>query len=96
MGHKLAKRDKLGIHREIETYTLSLLTLLIEASFQAKTLKGSTLRKARLRVEVLKHLIRTEYELKILSEKNYLFAASFLQEISKMVNGWIKYIQENP
>lgn len=35
-------------------------------------------------------------ELGIIEQKKYLELELDLQEISKMANGWIKYLQENP
>jgi len=46
--------------------------------------------------EKLKHLTRLEYQLKIISEKLYIQTQSALVEISKMINGWIKYLTQNP
>lgn len=58
--------------------------------------KLPALKEGRIRAEVLKHLVRIEAELKIIPEKQYLELAGLLQEISKMINGWIKYMQESP
>lgn len=50
----------------------------------------------RVRLESLKHLIRIEHELGIITEKTYIEIQTCLQEGSKMTNGWIKYITKNP
>ncbi|MEI6346281.1 MAG: four helix bundle protein [bacterium] len=90
-SEKLLKRDKLGIHAQIEKQSLACLTLAIEAAFRPKSAKQSTLEELRLQVEILKHLIRTEHELGIVPEKTYLRLAEQLVEISKMTNGWLTY-----
>ncbi len=95
-GNKLTKRDKLGIHTHIERITLEIMSDIIGASFSNKTSKQTSLEHARISLEILKHLIRTEHELKIIDQKTYFRIEGLLIETSKMTNGWIKYITQNP
>ncbi len=95
-GNKLTKRDKLGIHTHIENITLEVMNNVISASFENKIDKLEKLKHVRTSLELLKHLIRTEYELKIINDKTYFRIEGVLIEISKMTNGWIKYITQNP
>ena len=44
------------------------------------------------KIELLKRLIRIAGELNIIQNNKYLELESDLQEISKMTNGWIKYL----
>ncbi|MDO8590839.1 MAG: four helix bundle protein [bacterium] len=91
IAEKLSKRDKLGIHGQIEKQSLACLALAVESAFKPKDLKHISLEGLRLQVEVLKHLVRTEYELQIISEKTYIRVAEQLVEISKMTTGWLVY-----
>ena len=91
----MAKRDKLGVHKNIEESCLKLLAMLVEAAFNRKDTKMKTLEVARVHAEVLKHLIRTEHELNVIDEKIYLRLAKDLVEISKMINGWISYAMKS-
>jgi hypothetical protein len=93
-GNKLTKRDKLGIHAEIESITLLTLRDIINASLLPKTHKQAALERARASLEVLKHLVRTEHELKIIDQKTYLRIEELLIETSKQTNGWLKYVQQ--
>jgi hypothetical protein len=93
IGNKLPKRDKLGLNKEIEKELFKILCLLISASLEASTEKINSLKKARIKIETLKQIIRLEYELKIITEKIYIKIQQSLQEISKMVNGWLKYTE---
>ena len=80
---------------KIETETLEILTLLIEAGLSPKTNKLPVLEKTRIKIEIVKQLIRLENEAKIIDDKVYLdLQERFLQEISKMLNGWLKYTQK--
>ena len=92
-GNKLTKRDKLGIHAEIESIALLALRDIISASLSLKVEKQGMLERARTSLEVLKHLVRTEHELKIIDQKTYLHIEELLIETSKQLNGWLKYLQ---
>lgn len=48
--------------------------------------------RARTKIEIIKRLVRIENELGIIPEKTYLDIEERLQTISKMVNGWIKFL----
>ncbi len=61
----------------------------------SKQEKIKILEDARINGEVLKNILRTEYELEIIDEKTYLRLARDSIEISKMLNGWISYINKS-
>ncbi len=65
---------------------------IIRAAFARRSAKLPILEQVRVSIEVLKHLVRTEHELKIIEEKSYLRIAALIVETSKMANGWIKFI----
>lgn len=91
---KIPKRDRFGIYLKIENICLEMIDLLIMASLEIKADKLPILNLARIKIEVLKRLIRITYELKIIENKKYINLESDLQEISKMTNGWIKYLKQ--
>jgi hypothetical protein len=95
-GNTLSKRDKLGIHRHIEETCLNLFDEIIHAALVAKPRKALHLETIRMILEKLKHLIRLEYEMKIIPEKSYIQSQKELVEMSKMATGWLKYIMQNP
>jgi len=92
-SRQIPKRDHFGIWLKIENLCLEISNLIITASLEIKTNKFSILNVARIKTEVLKRLIRTAYELNIVENKKYIILESDLQEISKMTNGWIKYLR---
>jgi hypothetical protein len=89
IGRGLPKRDKLGLHKEIESLSIGLFSLLIEASFTPIPVKLEPLERARVKASLLQNLIRTENELGVLGEKTYLRLSESLVTISKDLNGWI-------
>lgn len=92
LGYKLPKRDRFGIHLKIEQLSLEIFELSILAALETKMNKTTVLNKLRLKLEVLKRLVRALYELNIVEKKNYLSLESNLIEISKMTNGWLRYL----
>lgn len=89
-----SKRDKLGIHATIETLCIEVLSLAVESAFKPRYQKKIPLEILRIKIEVLKHLVRTEHELGIIDSKTYLRLGGQIVEISKMTNGWISYIAQ--
>lgn len=92
IGTTLSKRDKLGIHSEIEKIILAVLQLTTRACFCAKIQKEQKinyLKEIRISLEVLKQFIRTEYELHIITEKTYLMFVAVIIASSKETNNWL-------
>jgi hypothetical protein len=96
IGTTLPKQHKLGIHQQIETLTIEILEITIEAALRPQQEKHSVLYVARRKIESLKHVIRIERELSIISEKQYLRLASLLVDISMQATGWQKALTQNP
>ena len=92
LSSKSPKRDKLGIYLRIENICLDVFHNVVTAAFSSKDLKLQVLNSARIKIEVLKRLIRIANELNIVQKNKYIELETDLQEISKMTNGWIKYL----
>lgn len=92
LSSKITKRDKFGIWVKIENICLDVISLSIAAALESTTNKLPILNSVRIKIEILKRLIRICKDLNVLNDKNYINIESNLQEISKMTNGWIKYL----
>jgi len=57
--------------------------------------KKALLEYLRIDIEVIKNLVRLENELKVIGDKKYFTLSAELLEISKMVSGWLKYLENN-
>lgn len=89
----MPKGNKLGIHKNIDDLCVKILSIVIEASLHSKQEKIPYLLKARRDIEILKHMIRLEYELGIVQEKTYLNTINIIQDISMMATSWQKSLQ---
>jgi len=72
-----------------------MLILSIRASLESDSYKKDTIKKLRINMETLKHLVRTELEINIIKETQYLNLQEKLQEISKEAVGWERYANKN-
>ena len=84
----------MGLHQRIENIAVSILLHAINAALSPRQEKMVSLLDLRLKVEMLKHLIRLEHELKIIPEKTYLAISHLSEDISMMANGWLKSITQ--
>ena len=96
LSPKIPKKDRFGIYLKIENVCLDTTNLLIAASLETRINKLPILNSARVKIETLKRLITIIYELNIINRKTYIELESGLQEISKMANGWIRYLSKKP
>jgi hypothetical protein len=93
LAPRISKKDRFGIFSKIENLCLEAIDLIISASLEIRQNKYPILTLARIKIEVLKRLVRICRELDIIEEKRYLAIELDLQEISKMTNGWMKYLK---
>jgi len=96
LSSKIGKRERFGIYLKVENIILEVLEVSLTASFELKSNKPALLNFSRIKIEVLKRLFRTMFELEIIEKKKYIELELDLIGISKMTNGWIKYLKENP
>lgn len=96
LATRIPKRDRYGIHAQIENMCLEMITLSIESSLTPKQNKVQPLETLRTKTEVIKQLIRIANEVNVYTDKTYMVLQERLQEISKMTNGWLKYVKQNP
>lgn len=84
------KKDRYTLGQRGETTLLDILEAIIQSSQLPKNEKLPQLQKASLKLDQMKVFVRLYKDLKILDNKKYLFLESSLQEIGKMLGGWIK------
>ncbi len=70
------------------------MELLFSASYLNKEQKLPYLKKAAIKLGLLKFFLQVSWELKVLNNKNYIILSEKLDEIGKMLGGWTKGIQK--
>lgn len=80
------RRFTLGEH--IEHGLLEVLELLVSASYQRN--KEAVLRQANLRLDVVRHLWRVAYELKVMATRQYEHGARLIDDLGRQIGGWLR------
>ncbi len=71
------------------------MELIIMGNAQPKNFKDVYLYKANAKIEILKVFYRMAFDIEIIKDKEYLMTEEFLQEIGRMLGGWLKYLKSN-
>ncbi len=85
---KFPRSQKFLLGDRIQTMALDVLERLIEASYTRE--RRAALHAANLGVEKLRYLFRIAHDLHYLDFKKYEHAARSLDEVGRLVGGWIK------
>ncbi|OGY25519.1 MAG: hypothetical protein A2Z11_03780 [Candidatus Woykebacteria bacterium RBG_16_43_9] len=91
---KLPKSHKHTLGQKLENTTLDFFELLILAS-RRQSERNILLDKANAKLDTLKILLRLAKDIKSIDNNKYLHLESYLQEIGKMLGGWIKHTKQN-
>ena len=89
---KFPKRVRFTFSNRMDNLALDIVEDLVEARYthrKADRLKGVNLKLERLRV-----LLRISHELGFLPHKSYEFAMRSLNDVGRMLGGWIKQQEE--
>jgi hypothetical protein len=88
------KKDRFTLGQRCENLILEVIELtLLAHSKSQKSSKLLILNKIDIKLKFLKYLIRACMDTKAISDKKYVFFEESLQEIGKMLGGWIKSIK---
>jgi len=88
------KKSRYAIGAKIDSLFLDTIELLFIASYLSKEQKLPILQKAGGKLDLLKFFLQIAWELKILDNKKYIMLSEQLNEIGKMLGGWIKGVQK--
>jgi four helix bundle protein len=90
LSFQIPKQDRHALGEKIQQTTLELFEDLISASHERKQSKLEYLSKAATKLDLLKTLLRLAEDIKAIPTKRYLALSAMLQEIGKMLGGWIR------
>jgi hypothetical protein len=85
---KFPRSQRFVLGDRLENLLLDILDLLIEANYSQD--KVPILRAVNLKLEKGRYLIRIAKELRLININGYEFSARSVNEIGRMVGGWIK------
>lgn len=85
---KFPKSQKFLLGDRIQNMALDVQESLIEATYSKNP--APHLAAANLHLEKLRYLFRLAFDLKYLDQRRYEFAARAIDEIGRLVGGWMK------
>ncbi len=88
---KIPKFERYTLGEKIENIILETIEMMVIGNGTNKYEKEKYLLRANAKIETLKILYRIMLNCKIIDFKKYLEVEGHLQEIGKMMQGWIKY-----
>ncbi len=86
------KSEKYSLGQKIENTILEILEFSLQAASASKQEKTALLKTTDIKLNLLKILIRLANEIKAIDNKKYLILQEKLQEIGKMIGGWMRYL----
>lgn len=86
---KFPKKARFTFSDRVNQIALDIVEEIIEAKYSSN--KAMILREANLNLEKLRVLLRICYESRYLPLKSYEYAVFAMNDIGKMLGGWIKH-----
>ena len=87
------KRHRHSLGQRLDKLALEFLELMLSAS-KEQAEKLTMLERADSKLETLKILLRLAKDTQSLDGKKYIHLESYLQEIGKMLGGWLKHAKQ--
>ncbi|MBF8262705.1 MAG: hypothetical protein HW387_370 [Parachlamydiales bacterium] len=89
---KISKSGRYTIWQKCENTTLALLEALIETSHRKGEDRVQSLFIISNKLDLLKVLVRLAKDTRIIGDPQYIEIQKNIQEIGKMIGGWIKSV----
>jgi len=94
LRNKAAKQDRFTIYLKTENILLEIIEGILEASELSKNEKLPILKKTSLNLNLLRVFVRLLKDTKSIDLKSYALLEENIDEIGRMLGGWIKSTKE--
>jgi polyphosphate kinase 2 (PPK2 family) len=84
------KKDKYTIYQKSENLIIEIIEGILSASYKQKFEKIPALERTSLKLNVLRVFIRLMKEIQALDNKKYSALEEIIDEIGRMLGGWIR------
>ena len=85
------KKQRFVLGQRIENTGLEILKLIIHANNEKNTAKKlQYFKEINTQLEILRSLLQISYELKFMNAKSLEFIITQIDEVGRMLGGWIK------
>lgn len=86
----MPRKDRYALGQKCEVAILEVLELIIVASNLPKQEKLPVLKKASMRLDIVRVFLKLTRDIKAIENKKYQLLESKTEEIGRMLGGWIK------
>lgn len=93
LRQSISKQDRYTIWQKGENLILEILEGIILASQTSGERKLEILKQVSLKVNVLRVMIRLAKDVKAIEVGKYIFLEELIDEIGRMLGGWIKSVK---
>ncbi|MBI1956994.1 MAG: diversity-generating retroelement protein Avd [Candidatus Niyogibacteria bacterium] len=90
------KKSRYTLGEKIDSLFVDTIELLFTAGYLSKEQKLPYLQRANGKLDLLKFFLQIAWELKAIDNKKYIALSKQLDEIGKMLGGWMRGIQKTP
>jgi hypothetical protein len=90
---KFPRDQKFIIGDRFENELLDILEMSVEAYYTDRSNKLGILKKVNIKLEKTRYIVRLCNDLKLISQDRYGYLSERLNEIGKMVGGWIQSVK---
>lgn len=87
------KNSRYTLGGKIDSLFLEVIENIIKAGYSDKAEKQIFLKMASVKLDLLKFFLQIAWDIKSLDNKRYINLSEKLNEIGKMLGGWIKSIK---
>ena len=92
--NNIPKQSRFTLGAKIDALFLDTIEFLFIASYLAKEQKLPVLQRANSRLDLLKFFLQIGWELKLVDTKKYSVLSESLDEIGRMLGGWMRGLQK--
>lgn len=85
------RQHKYSLGQKLEHSIILTIELLLAVGQLTKHERLLVLKKIRIKIDLMRVFFRMSYEIKAINNKTYLHFQETLDEIGRMIGGWIKY-----
>src|SRR3989344_8547722 len=90
----IARASKYTLAEKIDAHFIEMIELLFAAQYAKPEQKLPVLQKANFKLDTLKCLLQILWEIKSMSTKSYAALSAQLNEVGKMLGGWLRQAQK--
>lgn len=90
------KTSRYSIGIKMDLLFIEVIELIYLAITLNKQVKLPLLIKANRKLDLIKFFMQVSWHIKAIDNKKYILASSNLEEIGKMLGGWIRQLKKTP